>query len=58
MYITEPLCYIAEIGTTLSINHTSIKKIFSEERGEIYEQDCEVNSRSSILAVNQPLISV
>ena len=35
-YITEPLCYITEIGTTLSINHTSIKKIFfSEERGEI-----------------------
>ena len=25
MYITELLCYTAEIGTTLQINHTSIK---------------------------------
>ena len=28
MCITESLCYIAEINTTLYINYTSIKKIF------------------------------
>lgn len=40
MYITEPLCYIAEIGTTLSINHTSIKRFFSEGEGRnLSEQD-------------------
>ena len=37
MYITEPLCYITEIGTTLSINHTSIKKIFLVRRGEKFK---------------------